>query len=195
MVVGFDHGTLEPTLSDVARRCVLLVKAPGVGHGQRLEDAADVLPRFRLQNQVEMIAHKAISKESEGVTLLGLRQGVQKGLEVIAEVKDGVAIIATIEGVVHQTVTEQARLSSPPDELTGAAAACQRKNELTPLFRDTIIPPARLSSHAAELIGRAAACQQKNELTPLFRRLPPPHLDPGNATALQSGPPSGRSSQ
>jgi hypothetical protein len=81
-----------------------------------------------------MVAHQAISKEPEGVTLLGLRQGVHKGLEVIAVVKDGVAIIATIEGVVHQTVTDHARLSSHADELIGRAAAWQQKNELTPLF-------------------------------------------------------------
>jgi hypothetical protein len=87
-----------------------------------------------LQNQVEMVIHKAIRNEPEGITLLGLRQGVQKGLEVVAVVKDGVAMIATMEGVVHQTVTDQARLSSDAAELIGSATAWQQKNDLPPLL-------------------------------------------------------------
>src|SRR5437660_744741 len=105
MVVFFNDGTFETTLPDVAERAVLLMKAPGVRHRQGLKNAADALPFPWLENQVEMITHQAIAKKPEGIALLGLRERVEKGLEVVGSGENDVAIVATVKCVVNEAVS------------------------------------------------------------------------------------------
>jgi site-specific DNA recombinase len=109
----FEHcgRLLEAPLPHVARRAVRLVVAPGVGHGQRLEDATDRLPGGRRQQQVEVVGQQAVAVQTERVAQLGLAKGAQEGLEVVGAAEDGRAVVAAVESVVDQVIGDGTRLA------------------------------------------------------------------------------------
>lgn len=74
---------------------------PGVGHGQRLHDAADALPGGGFQNQMQVIIHQAIRVQPKGIAFLGLGQSVQELVEVGIVAEDAGAVMAPVEGVVN----------------------------------------------------------------------------------------------
>jgi hypothetical protein len=47
------------------------VVPPGVGDGERLEDAADRLARLGAEEELEVVGHQAVAEEPEGISLLG----------------------------------------------------------------------------------------------------------------------------
>jgi hypothetical protein len=85
---------------------------PGVGHGQGLEDTANRLTVLGLEEEVEVIRHQAVAEEAEGIAQLGLAQGIQERLEVVVPEENGEAVVAPVEGVVEQAVSDGSRLAS-----------------------------------------------------------------------------------
>jgi hypothetical protein len=104
-----DQRTLEPALPNVTNGAVGLVVVPGVGHGQRLQNAADRLAWLRRQEQVKVVGHQTIAVQPERVTLLGLAEGIQENQMVLGGEKDISAVIASVEGMVQQTVSDGTR--------------------------------------------------------------------------------------
>jgi hypothetical protein len=79
-------------------------------HGQRLEDATDRLPGLRAQEKVEVVGHQAIAEEAEGIALIGVGDGLEKGEVIGIGREDITAIVAPVEGVVDQSVVDGSRL-------------------------------------------------------------------------------------
>src|SRR5215469_6296060 len=133
MLIRRHHRAFETTLPDMAGGRRSLMVMPGVGHGQRLQDAADGLPGGRLQDQMEVVVHQAIRVQPEGIAFLGLDQSVKELLKVGVVEKDAGAVIATIERVVNKDVGDQSRLSSHASSLGLGENKGKKKNELTPI--------------------------------------------------------------
>ena len=85
-----------------------LVVPPGVGDGERLEDAADRLPRFGPQQEVEVVGHQAVAEEPERVSSLGGGQGLEEREMIGIVAEDIVAVIAAVERVIHEAVVNGA---------------------------------------------------------------------------------------
>jgi len=103
------------------------VVVPGVGDGQRLQDATDGLAVGRLQDQVEVVVHQTVGEQAEGVALLGLGQGVQELLEVGGLEEDALTVVAAVEGVIDQAVGDQSWWSSLFPRLRRATVGSKRK--------------------------------------------------------------------
>jgi hypothetical protein len=86
-----------------------LVIAPGVGDGERLEDAADRLAGLGAEQEVEMVGHQAIAEELEGVAAPGAVEGVEEGEVVAVVVEDGGAVVAPVQGMIDQAVVDGPR--------------------------------------------------------------------------------------
>src|SRR5262249_52908411 len=83
-----DHGALEPTLPDVTRGPVEVVRPPGVGDGERLEDSADRWPDLGPEQEVEVMGPETMDEEAERSALLGLGEPLKEGDAVIIVAKD-----------------------------------------------------------------------------------------------------------
>ena len=104
--------------------------APGVSHGERLEDAADRLAGFGLQEQMKMVRHEAITEELEGISGLGLCQRRQKRLAVLVIDEDIGPVIIAIRRVIDEPVIDVSRQSSHERDVSRGSRTCQT-NELT----------------------------------------------------------------
>ena len=104
--IVLNDRAFEPPLPDVSGRAVRLVIMPGMGDRQRLHDPADRLAVARREQQVEMIGHQAVAEEPERVTLLRLKECVQKLTAIIGRRQDGVAVIAPIQGMIDEAVSD-----------------------------------------------------------------------------------------
>jgi hypothetical protein len=107
--IVLNHGALEPALPDVARGVMSLVIAPGVGDREGLEDSADRLSGLGPDQEVKVIGHETIAEEPEGVAVPGLGEGLEEGDAVGVVAEDIPAVVATVEGVIHQAVIDGAR--------------------------------------------------------------------------------------
>jgi hypothetical protein len=61
--------------------------------------------------QMEMVAHQAISVQGKRLALLKIEQSLQKCLIVSRFEEDVLAVVATIDNVVHQTRRDQTKWS------------------------------------------------------------------------------------
>jgi hypothetical protein len=104
VVVVLHQRTLETSLPDVADRTAVAMIAPGVSHGDRLEDAANGHAGLGRKKQMEMVRHAAITVQAERIASLRLGQGGQEGAEVVGGEEDAGAVVAAVEGVVQQAV-------------------------------------------------------------------------------------------
>jgi hypothetical protein len=104
-----DYGALEPSLPDVPGGAMPFMIMPGVSYGERLEDSADRLPGVGLEQQVEVIGHETIAKESEGKAFLGLGECVEECETVVIIAEDNGAVVAAIEGMIDEAVIGDAR--------------------------------------------------------------------------------------
>ncbi len=101
-----NHGALEPALPDVARRTMPLVVPPGVCNGNGLKNSADRLPFTRLQQQVEVVVHEAITEQTKRVTLTRPVESLQEALVIVRIVEDGATVVAPVEGVIDESVRD-----------------------------------------------------------------------------------------
>jgi hypothetical protein len=101
--------------------------APGVGHGQRLEDPADGLPVVGLQKQVKGIGHQAVAVQPEGIALAGLSQSGEESVVVGLVAEDGSAVVAPVQGVVEQAIRDGSAQARHGATLGGASGAGKRK--------------------------------------------------------------------
>src|SRR5262245_36847694 len=104
------------------------MKMPGVGHRQRLQNAADRLPRVRGENQVKVIVHQAISVQVERIALARLPHGIEKLLEARIAAKDILPVIAAIDGVVNESVIDETGSRGMPT--IQAWVDCDRKEKM-----------------------------------------------------------------
>lgn len=111
------------------------MEMPGMCHGQRLQDPADVLARCRFQDKVEMVAHEAVGKQAKRIALLSLFQGQEECVVVGWLGKDADSVIPPIKGVVYQTIGDQSRWSAPVRFSRPWEQAGKGINALTPIFR------------------------------------------------------------
>jgi hypothetical protein len=86
-----------------------LVVSPGVGDGERLEDAADRLPSLGSNEEVEVVGHQAVPEQPEGVTLLGGGEGLEEGEMVVVIREDGRPVVAAVKGMINEAVGDGAR--------------------------------------------------------------------------------------
>jgi len=127
VIVVLNDGALEPALPDMTGAKVAAMIVPGVGHGQGLQNATDALSLTRLQEQMKVIVQEAITKEAEGIALFGLPQGIKKGKEIAGVEKHGRAIVAAIDGMVDQTITNEPRQPSHAARLFGSRRLINEK--------------------------------------------------------------------
>ena len=112
MVVALNLWAFEPPLPDMPDASMPLVISPGMRDQKRLHDPADRHPRFRTQQEVEMIGHQAIAVQPKGVTQLRLPERGEKRLPVRIVVEDGLAIIAPAQGMESEAVIVRSEWSS-----------------------------------------------------------------------------------
>jgi len=94
----------------------------GVGHRQRLQNAADALPFTRLRDKMKVIVLEAITQETEGITLLGLLQSTEKG-QKIARTEEDSRTIAAVDGMVNYTIANDPRQASHLARLIGGSGS------------------------------------------------------------------------
>ena len=70
VVAVLDDRGSAAALPDVAAGSLSPVVPPGVSDGQGLEDAADQLPRGRLEKQMKMVGHQAVAEDANGYRAL-----------------------------------------------------------------------------------------------------------------------------
>ena len=125
MVIILDHGAFEPALPDMADTAMCFVEAPSMGHGERLQDAADVLLAVRRQQEMEMIVQQGIAIKSERVAFLGLPQSLQKRGKIGVRAEYCLAVVSAVQRVVHQTIRNQAQGPLPCQDLNRKRASPQ----------------------------------------------------------------------
>ena len=124
--------------------------------------------KAREKKELTPFFHQAIGVQPKGIPIFGLGQRIEELLEVRVVEEDAAAIIAPIEGVVNQTVSDRSRLSSHAANLRLSQSEGQRKKRT-----DTIFPEdenvsgqgieGELSSH---LLGQSVeAASQIDGLT------------------------------
>ncbi len=80
--------------------------APGVCHGEGLEDAADRLAGFGPDQKMEVVGHEAVAEEPNGVAVLGAVQRNEEGFAIVVLGEDIAAIVAAIERMVDQPLVD-----------------------------------------------------------------------------------------
>ena len=83
-----------------------------MGHRERLKDPADRLPGFGPHKQVEMVGHQAVTQEPEGIAILRECKCLKESEVVLVVRENHGAVVATVEGVVNQSVVDGSRKSS-----------------------------------------------------------------------------------
>ena len=86
-----------------------LVKAPGVGYREGLEDSADPLSELGPEQKVEVIGHEAIAEQAKRIAVLGFGKGFEEGNAVGIVTEDISTVVAAIECVIDETVIDGAR--------------------------------------------------------------------------------------
>jgi hypothetical protein len=123
------------------------VETPGLCDGQRLRNPTDVRTGFRREQQVEVVAHPPETLERKGVALLSLRQGFQESRKVAAAGEHRLPIVAAVECVVDEAVSEQPRKSCLAGGLTATSRLCKRKIELTGFLRFLVVTSGKMNGH------------------------------------------------
>ncbi len=112
MGIVLDDGALEPPLPDVAGGAMAAVEVPGVGDGERLEDAADGDAGLGSEEEVEVVGHEAVGVEAERIAELGACEAVKEGVVVLVVGEDDLAVVAAIDGMVEEAVVMRSKCSS-----------------------------------------------------------------------------------
>jgi len=84
------------------------VEPLGVRHEQALHDAADRC-LGRSQQQMKMVAHQAVAIELERLARLQVGNHLEKGAVIGLLVEDVLAVVATIDDVVHEAFVDQSQ--------------------------------------------------------------------------------------
>ena len=146
VVVVLHHRASKTILPHVPRGAVPLSVSAGVGHGERLEDPADRLPRARLEQEVEVVAHQAVTEQREGIAALRDAERLEKGLVIAIAGELVGSVVAAVHRVEVQAVVGRARKTYHNANSSGRKLRARGQEKST----DTNFPRAR---HAAAAGG------------------------------------------
>lgn len=105
ITVLLNDKTLVAPLPNVTATAVMLVIAADMTGHQPLHATTEFLPPFCANQQVEMIGHQTVGKESDRIALRCLVQQVGKCKVIVVLMKNLLPAVAAIEDVVAMAVS------------------------------------------------------------------------------------------
>ncbi len=120
-----------------------LMKSPGVGHSQGLENPTDRLACIRLQDEMKVIGHQTVAEQLEPVTALGLSQHMKESRVIALLTEDVRSVVPAIERVIDQAFIDRTRQASHDSKLQPTAVGVKKK-ELTPISQKKELTPISL---------------------------------------------------
>jgi hypothetical protein len=110
VLVVLDHRALEPPLPDVSPAAVKAVITLRMRNQQALHDTAD-RSAHRAQEEMDVVSHKAVAVQLKRLPLLQVSQGLEEGDIIPLLFEHRLAIVATVNHVVGQTIGNRSQRS------------------------------------------------------------------------------------